>query len=109
MSNGPNKDTNDIKNWAGNKCKLFLKEHKALQSGNVQILRERCIFLDKLIRKDLQMVVSLTVKELRHMRAQLSVQDGTKDEMVKRVSLVLLKEDSFDVDCVVTMLNSIKK
>ena len=55
------------------------------------------------------MVISLTSKELRHMCVQLSAQDGTKDEMIKRVSLVLLNEDKFDVNCVLMMLNSINK
>ena len=75
----------------------------------MQILQEQCVLINKLIRKDLQIIILLTVKELKYICAQLSVQEGTKDEIVKRLLLVLLNEDSFDIDYIVIILNSIKK
>ena len=41
----------DVNKWTGNQCKQFLKDHKALQTGNVKDLRERCVSLEKLIKK----------------------------------------------------------
>ena len=106
-SNSEKIDDSNISNWGANKCKLFLKDHKALKTGNIQILRQRCVLLQKLIEHDLQRVMSLAMNELRGMCVKLSVQQGNKDEMTRRVSSVLLNEDNPDVDCVLLMLISI--
>ena len=82
-----------MNNWIDNKCKQFLKDHKALQTGNVKYLRERCMLLEKLIKKDMHRVMSLTMNELRRACVELSVQEGNKDDMIKRVSSVLLNEE----------------
>jgi len=52
--------------------------------------------------------MSLTMNELRRMCAELSVEEGNKDDMIKRVSSVLLNNDISISDWMKMMLNSIK-
>ena len=66
------------------------------------------MLLEKLIKKDMHRVMSLTMNELRRACVELSVQEGNKDDMIKRVSSVLLNEDIQVVDWMQMMLNSIK-
>ena len=44
--------------------------------------------------EDLQHIVSLTISELRKMRISLHANAGTKDEMMKSMSSMLMNEDS---------------
>ena len=66
------------------------------------------MFLEKLIKKYLHRVTSLTMNELRRVCIELSAQDGNKDEMIKQASSVLLNEDIRVVDWMQMMLNAIK-
>ena len=67
------------------------------------------MLLEKLIKQDLQRVMSLTPNELRLMCVELSVQEGSKDNVIKGVSSVLLNEDIEIIDWIQMMLNSIKE
>ena len=71
----------------------FLKDYKVLKTGNIKDLRERCMLLEKLIKQDLQRVISLTMNKLRHMCIELIVEEGNKDDMIKQVSSILLNND----------------
>ena len=85
---------NDTDEWTGNDCKSFLRLHKGLLTGNIKVLRQRCILLSKLIEHDLQNIISLSVSELRKMCNDLKIQAGTKDELVERVFSVLVNDSN---------------
>ena len=56
------------------------------------------MIIEKLIRKDLQITMSISKNELRRMCAIFPIQDGTKDETFKIMLPVLSSKDSCDSD-----------
>ena len=99
--------TKNTDKWTGNDCKSFLQLHKGLLTGNIKVLRQRCILLSKLIEHDLQNIISLSVSELWKMCNDLNIQAGTKDEMVERVFAVLVNNCNSEENEVLLIENSI--
>ena len=91
----------------GNDCKSFLWLHKGLLTGNIKVLRQRCILLSKLIEHDLQNIISLSVSELRKMCNDLNIQAGTKDKMVERMFTILVNNCNSEENEVLLIENSI--
>ena len=88
-----NKCTNvgtDVSTWTCNYCKTFLKSYNAIQQGNVNVLRNRCYLLQKLISNNLQWIICLSMAELKQMSTRFSSPLGTKDEMVKNIYNIMV-------------------
>ena len=100
-------DKESISNWTINDCKAFLRSHKGLLTGNVKVLRDRCELLHKLIQKDMQHLISLSIAELRKICSDLKLQDGNKDKMVENIFSALVNEDQSDENAVALLENSI--
>ena len=84
-----NADT-DMSTWTYNYCKAFLKSYKAIQQGNVNVLRNRCYLLQKLISNNSQWIICLSMAELKQMSMRFSSPLGTKDEMVKNIYNIMV-------------------
>jgi len=95
-----------IKKWTIKRCKEKLKLHKASQTGNLKILQERCILLNTLIQHNLQLLFSQSMNELSLMSKHLHLTKGTKDEMVRNISNVIICNDSCDINSLMIAINS---
>ena len=89
-SKSPNDSTEVIRKWTIKMCKENLKLHNAPQTGNLCVLQDRCILLRKLENHNLQLLFSQSIKELSNMSKNLHLPKGTKDEMVKNISEVII-------------------
>ena len=60
-----NIDSSDINHWTIEKCKNFLKNYNAHYTGNIQMLKDYCFLLSKLIENNLHELFSLSIAELK--------------------------------------------
>ena len=84
-----NVNTN-VLTWTCNYCKIFLKSYKAIQQGNMNVLRNRCYLLQKMISNDLQWIMCLSIAELKQMSTRLLSPLGTKDNMVQNICNIMI-------------------